>query len=178
MKFRITPVKGESPARRLQVQSTYYRQARYFEITADILNENAIAKSINVPQGFHTNVPVVVNHAFSLELYLKCLLQIENKLARGHLLDALFGALLPDHRLRIEQAYEKSFGPPRVGMKLADIVKRCSDAFVEWRYLNEGKYNIASGVYDAALVLPPVRQIICEDVPALKMILPLLPNQR
>jgi HEPN domain-containing protein len=119
-----------------------------------------------------------VNHALALELYLKCLLQIEDKEACGHDLDELFAKLNPGHRSRIEQVYDAWIASPRAGMKVADILKRSADAFTKWRYLNEARHQKSPGIYDATLLLPHVRKIIWEDVPQLKAILPLFPNQR
>jgi hypothetical protein len=159
------------------VKELYYEQARRFEIAAGILNYVSNAKLVPSPQLFDPGVPIVVNHAFALETYLKCLLQIEDKLGEGHELNVLFHGLDPGIRSRIEAAFKTSGKTVLVlipTLTVAEVLDRCKDAFVEWRYLHEEK-PINHAIYDAVQVLPSVRSVVWEQMPTLEKILPLMP---
>src|SRR5580692_7426892 len=75
----------------------------------------------------------VVNSAFSLELYLKCLYHIETgKRRQTHELYEIFFDLLsqPKQQL-IENLYNKQ---PIPGVSLRKILERSNNAFDDWRY--------------------------------------------
>ena len=176
IKTWIAPIVGEAPFQRVHARIEYYTQARRFEVSAGIIHRATQDNLIEVPTYFESSVPVVVNHSLALELYFKCLLQIEDKLGVGHELDVLFSGLEPTRQARIEKAFQASGKvPPLIpGMTVASVLGRCKNAFIEWRFLNEHK-PMTHEMYDATLVTSSVRGIIWEDYPSLKNVLPIMP---
>lgn len=91
--------------------------------------------------------PLVVNSAFAVEVYLKCLLLVEGKgQVRGHKLRALFDTLDPAHRERIKTYYDEDVaakpyvkrieaGIPDMKFEVEAVLDAAGDAFVDWRYL-------------------------------------------
>jgi hypothetical protein len=173
MKAKVKLIVSEPPARRLHVQTAYYKQARQFEIAMRLLIKANHENAVSLPREFFVAVPMVVCHSFAAELFLKCLLLIEGKQARGHHLGELFDALSPDHRSRIQQRYSSTeTRPPHDTWMVREVLTRNGDAFTEWRYLNEGTPNPQSAMYITALVLPSIKEIIWQEVPSLKQVLP------
>ena len=126
--------------------------------------------------------PFVVNSALSMELYLKCLLHIENKptQARGHEFVKLFGRLTPQHRTEIANHFEQEklrhpvllsiFAAERAGRISAlqwginDVLIRSNEAFEKWRYSYELPINnmVYAGVQP---VRDGVRKVILQIHP-------------
>jgi len=123
-------------------------------------------------------VPIIVNSAFSLELYLKCLIHIERdefpKWTQTHLLmSKLFKGLTKTHKIKIRGLYDQAWDelwrkypkdrtpqPFRKAMKVSD------DAFDSWRYLHE--YPRKRRQYGGAPIIPHVREVICQEMPELR----------
>jgi hypothetical protein len=175
---------AEPPARRLHVQMKWYRQAMNFECAAGIINEWKTKNIAAIPKGLHPDIPIVMNHAFAVELYLKCLLIIEDRsFAWVHDLRELFDLLLHHHRDRIEYHYMEwrkaqtnFFSAATSGLLIADILGRTNLAFDEWRYLHEERPDkntniIAGKPYDAAILLPHIKTVISECIPNLESFL-------
>jgi HEPN domain-containing protein len=103
------------------------------------------------------NYPLAVNHALSLEIYLKCLVYLEGKtLDREHGLKTLFEMLDNSTQERAEQYYEqfrinspycqameaelRRLGrDPAVEYEFKAALAKGSDAFVKMRYAYEGE---------------------------------------
>lgn len=95
--------------------------------------------------------PFIVNAAFSLELYLKCIYLIENpnqKIPHFHNLDDIFYALskdAQDYSIRIFSATNRGLSSYQAlkhftidfDWTLQSVLKRASKAFVKWRYSYE-----------------------------------------
>jgi hypothetical protein len=79
--------------------------------------------------------------------------------------------MTPAHRARIEHEYAANATGFTGTLKVPDILDRCGDAFINWRYLNEDNPANAGKTYDASLVLPHLKEVIWQDVPALKLVL-------
>ncbi len=78
-------------------------------------------------------VPGIVCRAFSIELYLKTVLTIENKKATGHELNKLYGKLSSGSQSILQN--KLSLTESALRKKLDEV----SNVFVEWRYLYESK---------------------------------------
>lgn len=84
--------------------------------------------------------PLVVNAAFSAELYLKAIIAIESsdsEVPRGHELEELFQRLSQQAQAKIESAFSKESG-----MALSDVIREANEAFVDWRYIYEDKVGL------------------------------------
>ena len=142
-----------------------FEYAEYFEQASHILLRRDVEKAI-------TNAPGVVNSAFSLELYFKCLLHIETcKWVRGHHLKTeLFDSLTKDHQDRIKAHYAaeaaKGMNGLLINLSLEQHLDSSDDAFPHWRYAFE--HPAKTKVYSGAILIPFVRAVILEDVPALR----------
>lgn len=95
------------------------------------------------PLGFKA-IPFVVNAAFSIELYLKTLQEIDGRAKRVHSLLDLYDSLSGARRAEIASAAQTH--APRFAIAVRDEqqfranMRALNSAFVEWRYLHEKKY--------------------------------------
>ena len=122
-----------------------FNHARDFRKGAELLDDNKLTK------------PVMVNIAFSCELYMKALLMWHSKcreIIGEHKLDALFGMLeMPlQDRIRCETKIEywESF------------LKDSADAFCAWRYYYE-KDNVMFGHIGGLFSFAEVLDNICSE---------------
>jgi hypothetical protein len=94
------------------------------------------------------SLALATNAAFSLEMYLKCLLLLEQGLAaRGHDIHALFHSLSSSTRSELTRAHEKFAGSNSALMErlsqeglptnLEELLKRGRNAFTDFRYAHE-----------------------------------------
>lgn len=127
--------------------SVYYK-AEAFHITAKILHENT--------ELTYRGAPFIVNAAFSIELYIKCLMsktifegpethkegytsyeRVYSKstnTSQGHNLDNLYQQLPEKTRLKLEEINQKLNGKKT----LAEFFNQNKYHFVSWRYSFEG----------------------------------------
>lgn len=115
-----------------------------FSRTADIVSER-----YRHERGSDLLAALVVNSAFAVEVYLKCVLLVEGKAApREHSLKKLFADLDRTHQSRIKKLFDESVGrnryakriqaaDPAFTYRLGAVLNATSDAFEEWRYLYE-----------------------------------------
>jgi hypothetical protein len=146
----------KSPLDLLIERRDMYRHALRFERASDVL-----FLPENHPE---LTVPAVVNSAFALEVYLKCLRHIETdeRPKNAHLLKTqLFDQLTTDHQSRIEAVYK--LRPDRGNTTLHQHLKASDDAYPHWRYLYEKETQWR--VYAGRMIIPCVKQIILEDEP-------------
>lgn len=115
------------------------------------------AQSLNAYAESRMSVPTVVNAAFALELYLKCLnmewrladpigiansgkkawLASRSALQRGHILSKLFEALEQSIHDHLEQQYKLSPHNSRT-QALKHALQGFDGLFEDWRYIFEG----------------------------------------
>ena len=122
-----------------------FRHAQDFRKSAELIEENNLTK------------PVMVNIAFSCELYMKALLMWNRKdreIIEEHKLDALFGMLEISVQERIKQ---------ETGVQNWDaFLKRSADAFCAWRYYYE-KDNVMFGYVGNLFAFSEVLDSICSE---------------
>lgn len=103
-------------------------------------------------------IPATVNGVLAIELYLKCILQIESKYDKIHKIDDLYLALSDNSKLSIQKRFNHlitNISTARFNQKnlfekqidravsntVEDIVNNLSKVFVNWRYAFEGLNN-------------------------------------
>jgi hypothetical protein len=116
-------------------------------------------------------VPFVVNSAFSIELYLKTLLQVHGTPKKVHSLLTLYDALPADTRATIERV-AVSFAPnylqPEQLAKpfvFRDVITTLDNAFVEWRYAYELGRTPLVEIHPTIIVMATLHKV-CQDVVA------------
>jgi hypothetical protein len=122
--------------RKLSIVQAVFRQAVSFANTASYLYKNDLT---NVPRNGLSIVPLIVNSAFALELYLKTLGHVYGKSLHGHDLLRLFHNLPQEAHEALHQNFAKSAwqcGVTRLG-EFRRVLEESRRAFVEWRYLHE-----------------------------------------
>ena len=112
-----------------------YRSARLFE-QAGNMAEQQIGMRSEVP----LFTPVIINSAFSLEIYIKCLIMIEtgSRPSRGVTLSELFASLSNDSKTAIEQYFDETTGGAKPDF--LSIINEISVAFALWLDAHE-KFN-------------------------------------
>jgi hypothetical protein len=151
----------------LELQCECFIQAMEFEFVANQLAHRTATFS----EGFHIQLisSHVVNSAFYLELYLKCLLLIDSKVPKHkHDLLVHFDDL-QERQPRIEVLYEKWRAEvfrehPGWGLPIRKLLEYCNTAFDDWRYCHESFRNL---FYYGDVVIPIVKRVIFEASPAL-----------
>ena len=151
-----------------------FKTARFFEKASAVLSSE-----LGRTDNFDLIIPIVVNRAFSLEVYFKCLYKLENGAdypKKEHNLLNLYNALGSASKERIKVRYgELSEKNPLtqkaksmfkgVKTELEDVLEQVSNAFVEWRYHYENEPRSFYAVEDIARA---VRQRILESKPGWK----------
>jgi hypothetical protein len=119
-------------------EKVMFRQAVSFATTAAYLHKTDFVRR---PWNPFSVAPFVVNSAFSIELYLKTLGKIYNKIMKGHDLLVLFDSLPQDAHTQITSLPSESLAGfvPAGNPALRVCISELSGAFVEWRYLHEKK---------------------------------------
>lgn len=146
-----------------------FRQAADFEFSAMILQAHANERmgrweSLSEEQRrFPTWAPTIVNSAFALELYLKCLLLIDGKTSRGHKLATLYSQLSQSRRQQIHDGFEKTKPKDCATFTVVQILLVANKAFEMWRYAHEGTVC----AYFGGAVCVTVRKVIVEIKPEL-----------
>lgn len=113
-----------------------YNQAQSFaNAAAHIYNKDLMSLPRN-PQGIS---PFVVNTAFSAEIYLKCLQNINGDTTESHVLTALFKSLPNKLKDKINKNCKKLESQYEIeqGVLFKEHLKNLNNAFVNWRYIYE-----------------------------------------
>jgi hypothetical protein len=164
------------PLTALDNQWAIFKQAREFELAAIHLGNHRWYE-IELPEAppytekFLFVIAVAVNAAFSLELYLKCLLMIDSITPpKVHTLLDLFNLLPADQRRKIEELHDKSRAllwgePPLRGASLLEILQMSNNAFDDWRYHHEDQKPLQ---FSAGPVIDHVKRVIFEASPPLE----------
>ena len=150
-----------------------YKQAAEFEEAEQCLLEKVaeIRKTDKREAASKFVSAIAVNSAFSLELYLKCLLHIDRrKMYSIHQLVCLFKQLSPKRKDQIEKLYAAEHS---TGESLTKILEESDTAFEDWRYKFEGiKSKIGTGryaenmTYSASVLIKYVKIAIKQSAPA------------
>ncbi len=151
-----------------------FKTARFFEKASAVLN-----RELGKTNNFALLIPGIVNSAFSLEVYFKCLYKLESGAdypKKEHNLLNLYNALDPETKKRIKVRYgELSEKNPiaqaakskhkGLNTELEYVLAQAGNAFVEWRYNYENEPHNFYGVDDT---IRAVRQRILESKPEWK----------
>ena len=119
-----------------------------------------------------------VNHAYALELYLKCILCIEGtRIEQGHSIPEIYRKVTEDTKLIIEDDYQKNVTylegyfdrhghEKKVDFK--SIISQIPNAFVGLRYIYENPPKKGNERYELECISPSVRNTILKLKPGLK----------
>ena len=157
-----------------------FKQGAFFEIASIILEHDMSIRDRHGRTGivvhFPTLIPAVVNSCFCIELYLKCMLVIENPALkpRGHSLLDFFNSISNGVQQRIKHYYDESAATdpsfqamqtqfPNLSYDLISVITESSDSFQKWRYAYEAPLNQG---HRASHVRDGTRKAIIELTPA------------
>jgi len=180
------PAKPVAPVTPINVEDIF-RQAVYFEYATNLLqreNSDAVRNAIETKAPnflMPAFVPSAALIPFSLELYLKCLLEIDKctfKKPKGHELVYLFGCTRPDRQVRVRQLYQNEVdNDPASAILIAEtnepdafsfdrVLQGADTAFVHWRYHHEKTAGSPShGGFGSGRIRDAVRDTILEIHP-------------
>jgi hypothetical protein len=156
-----------------------FQQAEKFRLSAITLIQTGLqaANQGNLMHFAQTSVPTVVLEAFAFELYLKCLLNLQNpeRTVEGHNLEWLFNQLAKPTREAIRREYdqpsksakrnrEARAAQPGHAPDFDQDLHLSKDAFVLFRYLYEGGDGQAleNANYIASEIMEAVRAVILQ----------------
>lgn len=113
-----------------------FRQAVSFASTANYVYERDLK---NLPRNILGIAPFVVNSAFSIEVYLKTVHQIQGNSIKGHSLSQLYDSLSNEQKSIILAAANKYSSEYNLStpVPFRDLVAELNNSFIEWRYLYE-----------------------------------------
>lgn len=115
-----------------------------------------------------TALSALVLECLSIELYLKCLMQVEKQLPttpHGHGLNDLFEQLSEEKRDRIKALFDAK-EPPSTDIsqwEFDKVLTSLNDAFISWRYAHE--YRMKQTTFDTRLAIS-IQEAILEHMPA------------
>jgi len=157
-----------------------FMQAESFYRSANLLFHHATQMGpFNPPYMF----PSIVCEAFSLELYLKCLITKEGSEDFGtHDLEQLYGLVSAGNRARIEEIFNERYLPQEQRMAeivhkqlkksgecpkvtLQDYLHKSRRAFESFRYIHEKTKSMDGDGWSAKAVLQAVRERLIEIEP-------------
>lgn len=133
-----------------------FLNAAQFHTVSDLIGRAFDLPATGEPQPIGSPcVPVVVNNAFALELYLKAIVILEaGDVKPTHDLSVLFSLVSDNLREHIRDEYDRLLQTPfghsyseiclglypvlNGSMSLDTVLPICRDAFAAWRYCHEG----------------------------------------
>lgn len=150
-----------------------FDEAEAFSIAADAIGAQAVKYSFKNPDFAHQLVLTSwVNHALAFELYLKCLMGIEKgKFYTGHNLLYLFSKLSKQNKYKIIGYHDNGIFHGAAYYVVHGLSKKtdfmtllsdASNAFVDYRYMFEGK---KWKNYELDFAIRVVREVIIELCP-------------
>ncbi len=158
--------KKNTPSNQYDFSSIFWNASNFENASMILDRENArVFMSTKGPVRSHYQVPTVVCRAFSIELYLKCLIGIETgNVPRGHELAELYLLLSEQSRKAIKDKFDslilanpglmamKKFfandksSPVNISLDIEDVLKVVNRVFETWRYSYEGKGGSSYGL--------------------------------
>jgi len=129
-------LKSKGLMREIPKAEMIFNQAQSFANAAANIYEKDLS---SLPRNSHSICPFIVNAAFSAEMYLKCLQEINGEVIESHVLTSLFKALPNKTKDRINKNCKKFESQYVVeqGVLFKDHLKNINNAFVNWRYIYE-----------------------------------------
>jgi hypothetical protein len=119
------------------------RSADAFHQTAQL----ALRCPASEQERFHLGLAYGVNGAFAVELYLKCLLAVENRrIPKIHNLVSLFERVSPDSREKLKRRHDEletnntvlsEFRKKGIKTDLDSLLRHAQDVFEQFRYMFE-----------------------------------------
>jgi len=133
-------IKSKGLSREISKSESIYNQAQSFANTAAYLYEKDLKSLPRNPQSI---TPFVVNAAFSAEMYLKCLQEVHGQITESHVLTVLFKSLPNKVKDKINKTSKKFESQYQIekGVLFKNHLKNINNAFVDWRYIYEKKYE-------------------------------------
>lgn len=115
-----------------------------------------------------TALSALVLECLSIELYLKCLIQVEKQLPttpRGHGLFHLFEQLSQEKRDRIKALFNAKEPPSSDNSQweFDKVLTSLNDVFVSWRYAHENEMKQTT--FDTRLAIS-IQEVVLEHMPA------------
>jgi hypothetical protein len=115
-----------------------------------------------------TVLSAFVLECLSIELYLKCLIQVEKQLPttpHGHDLFDLFEQLSQERRDRIKALFDAKEPPSSdvASWEFHKVLTSLNDAFVSWRYAHEN--GMKQTTFDTRLAIS-IQEAVLEHMPA------------
>jgi hypothetical protein len=143
-----------------------FRQALSFSTTAAYLHKRDL---LTAPRNGLSVAPFVVNSAFSIELYLKTLHELQGSSARGHSLLDLYDHLSSATRDVIVRHALKNANAYNVNLTTADqfreFVAELNNSFNDWRYCYEKGSTQQVTIQPAIVVMKAVHEA-CKELGA------------
>ncbi|MBI3894514.1 MAG: hypothetical protein HY313_01145 [Acidobacteria bacterium] len=147
-------LKSKGLHKEVTMTQAMFRQALSFSTTAAYIHKRDLLKA---PTNGLSVVPFVVNSAFSIELYLKTLLNLHGVAARGHSLLNLYDALPEEARGAVFDAAKRHAHEYQVKVSTQEefrgFVAELDTAFVEWRYCYETGHAGIINIWPTILVM-------------------------
>jgi hypothetical protein len=102
-----------------------------YKIIKDLIEEGSERRYLDL-------IPAcIIILAFSCELQLKTIIRLEsNSISQGHSFEKLFEKLTPESQSKIIDHVDEKM-KKKNGYIFQEYLKKCSMAFVDWRYLHE-----------------------------------------
>ena len=151
-----------------------FDEAESFLKASQAINNSAVRHHLKDPnQGIRMTFAAYVNHAYSFELYLKCLMGIEKGVFyMGHDLVELFGKLSKATQSKIIDYHNKGviystqyyiIHGFNKKTDFLSLLKEASNAFLDFRYLFDGK---KTNNYELDFPIKYVKWVILELRPS------------
>ena len=158
-----------------EVQKMFDSAECFYKASELIESETKRAPTTGLTEGLHN--ASIVNHALSIELYLKCLQVItEGRFKTGHSLLELFDSLNVVIKDRIINQFNDSHTYGRYSVvitvrkkqfNLIEILTLAKNAFIEFRYSFEN--TTVDYIYELEQLTNTLRGIIMESAPDIKV---------
>jgi hypothetical protein len=144
----------------------YFKQAEAFLKSHEDIMRDIFQKDLYTSEYRKQMASVALtNHAFSCEIYLKCILLIENNLKGSHDLLKLYNYI--QNKQRIIEIYDslKKFDPNKT---IEDVFSKAENAYTRFRYMFQESTIPETGkvaIYGIDYALLAIRRYLIESNP-------------